>query len=128
MLITEFLGLDPRNQTDTAQQAIRQHVKPERQIDCRILVDNDLDLFLTFLRATKQLLRSGVTHYGARSIVEHLRFHSATSGSDITFKVNNNTAAIMARIALALFDELHADDRPFFECREFLATDRGRAA
>lgn len=128
MQIQDFVGLDPRNQKETARRAIAAHIKPDRQADCRILIDNDLDLFVEFLKATQRLLARGVQHYGARGIVEHLRFHSATSGRDVTFKINNNTPPVMARLALVLFDELHLLGQPFFECREFMATDRGRAA
>lgn len=128
MLIKEFGGLEPRIQKDTAHKAISKHVKPERQLDCRIMIDNDLELFVLFLKATNQLLQNGVHHYGARSIVEHLRFHSAAHGKDVTFKINNNLPPLFARVALAMFDELYVMDTPFFECREALTTDQGRAA
>lgn len=128
MLIKEFVGLEPRTQKETAKKAIQKHVKPERQVECRIMIDNDLDLFVQFLKATSQLLANGVHHYGARSIVEHLRFHSAAQGKDPTFKINNNLPALFSRVALAMFDELYVMGKPFFECREALVTDTGRAA
>lgn len=49
-------------------------------------------------------------------------------GKDVTFKINNNLPPLFARVALAMFDELYVMDTPFFECREALTTDQGRAA
>lgn len=57
-----------------------------------------------FKRLAYQLLRAGRTHYGAKCIVEVLRFETALSAkaSGDAWKINNDATAYMAR---ALADE-----------------------
>ena len=73
------------------------------------------EIYCEFKRRALQLWNAGRMHYGAKSIMEAVRFHSAVSGKDIEpFKINNN---YISRYARKLIDE---DGRfcDFFELRE----------
>jgi hypothetical protein len=77
-----------------------------------VLLDN-LHVFLTFLRHTRKLMKMDIYRYSARTIVEHMRFNSDVSDSDVTFKINNNLIPDLARMAMLAFPVLDG----FFETR-----------
>ena len=78
------------------------------------------EVYSEFKRIAGDLLAHGIRHYGAKAIMEVIRFHRAMSGQDAQepFKINNNYTS---RIARKLMDE---DERfvDFFEIRELKST------
>lgn len=70
-------------------------------------------VYAAFRERARMLLSAGRRHYGAKGIMEAVRFHLAVSGDD-GFKINNN---FTSRYARKLAEE---DDRfaGFFEFRE----------
>jgi hypothetical protein len=79
-------------------------------------IERHPDVYQEFKRIAESLLAHRRTHYGAKAIMEVLRYHRIVSGADETepFKINNNYSS---RIARKLMDE---DERfvGFFETRE----------
>jgi len=72
------------------------------------------EIYREFKRRAYQLWDAGRRHYGAKGIMEAVRFHTALSGADIEpFKINNN---YISRYVRKLIDE---DKRftHFFELR-----------
>jgi len=74
------------------------------------------EVYAEFKRIAEQLLTRGKRHYGAKAIMEVIRFHRAMSGADEKepFKINNNYTSLVARKLIA------EDSRfaSFFETRE----------
>lgn len=74
------------------------------------------EVYTEFKRMAQQLLARGIKHYGAKAIMEVIRYHRTVSmeGQGEPFKVNNNYTS---RIARKLMDD---DERfvDFFETRE----------
>lgn len=76
------------------------------------------DVYDLFRSCAKQLLVRGVKHYGAKAIVEHIRFEKMTSSQGRPeFKIDNNFTSRLAR-------KLIAEDGRF---EEFFRTRRLRA-
>lgn len=69
-----------------------------------------------FIRLAIGLKRKGFKRYGAKAIVENLRFqHALEHGPDACgFKINNNITSRLARFAMSRAPEL----KGFFEVRE----------
>ena len=62
----------------------------------------------------------GRTHYGAKTIVEVLRYETDLRDSEQTFKLNNNYTSGLAR----LFMSEHGERYPkFFQLRDSLGRD-----
>lgn len=78
------------------------------------------EVYQEFKKVALDLFLRGRKHYGAKAIMEVIRYHRAVSGqdSDEPFKCNNNYPSRMAR---KLIDE---DSRfaDFFETRELRRT------
>ena len=57
-----------------------------------------------FIRLAYGLKRRGFGHYGAKGIVERLRWHyelrAQRSGMDFDYKINNNTVSRLARFCM----------------------------
>lgn len=74
------------------------------------------EVYTEFKRLAFQLVARGVTHYGAKAIMEVIRFHRTVNAQDERepFKINNDYTS---RLARKLIDE---DTRftHFFELRE----------
>lgn len=70
-------------------------------------------IYEAFKKFTFYLLGKGRKHYGARGIIELVRFNSMVTGND-GFKINNNYGAHYAR----LFMEEHPQHDGFFKCRQ----------
>lgn len=64
-----------------------------------------LDLFVTL---ALQLQRTGRRHYGAKAIVEQMRWLYATQTTDEEFNLNNNYTSRLARAAVKRRPELAA--------------------
>lgn len=77
------------------------------------------EVYVEFKRIAGDLSARGCQHYGAKAIMEVIRFHRAMNGRDDIeeFKINNNFSSRYARM---LMDE---DGRfaTFFEIRELRA-------
>ncbi len=72
-------------------------------------------VYREFVARALKLRRAGWKHYGAKAIVEVIRYdHNVKTESRDPFKVNNNFTCLLARKAMAEYSEL-AD---FFETRE----------
>lgn len=65
-----------------------------------------------FVRYAKALKQAGREHYGAKGIMEKLRFETAIQGGD-DFKINNSYSSCYARLMAWEFSEF----RDFFEFR-----------
>lgn len=74
------------------------------------------EVYAEFKKIACDLLVRGKQHYGAKAIMEVIRYHRAISGQDEKepFKINNNWTS---RLARKLMDE-DARFTDFFETRE----------
>lgn len=72
------------------------------------------DVYELFKRFAQELRAAGRPHYGAKAILERVRWHYATSSASAEeFKINNNYTSRYARLLIAECPEF-AD---FFETR-----------
>ena len=74
------------------------------------------DVYAEFKRRALALHRRGWRHFGAKAIIEAMRYESAISAAtpDEPFKLNNSHTSRLVRLAIAECPEL----RGFFELRE----------
>jgi hypothetical protein len=70
-------------------------------------------IYAAFKRFTFMLIQKGRKHYGARGIIELIRFNSIVSGND-GFKINNNYGAHYSRLFMKDFPQYDG----FFKCRQ----------
>ena len=70
-------------------------------------------IYEAFKKFAFDLINKGRKHYGARGIIELIRFHSVIAGND-GFKINNNYGAHYARLFMRDFPQ-HDN---FFKCRQ----------
>lgn len=56
------------------------------------------EVFQLFLRFARQAKRAGMKRYGAKSIVERIRWHIAIETNDPEYKLNNNYTSRYARL------------------------------
>jgi hypothetical protein len=70
-------------------------------------------VYTAFRRLALRLLNQGVKHYGAKAIMEVVRFQTTVRGTGDAFKINNNYTSRYARMLMAK-DERFAG---FFELR-----------
>jgi hypothetical protein len=101
--------------TAAAEPSLFDGLETESEMDARFWAydrDNP-QVYAEFRRIARELLGRGVTHYGAKAIMEIVRYRTVISGND-GFKCNNNFTSRFAR-KLASEDERFAD---FFEFRE----------
>ena len=54
-------------------------------------------IWLLFRATTLMLLRQGFRHYGAKTIMERIRWHTSVEQGERDFKINNNWASFYAR-------------------------------
>jgi len=54
-------------------------------------------VYIAFRRSAVQLMNAGHTHFGAKCIMEYIRFHTAVTGKD-SFKINNNYTSRYVRL------------------------------
>jgi hypothetical protein len=71
------------------------------------------EIWKEFERLTLELINRGKKHYGAKAVMEVVRFNQLINGKG-EFKVNNNFAAYYSRI----FALKHKQYSSFFERRE----------
>jgi len=83
------------------------------------LPDN-LHVYYAFEREALKVAKLGFKHYSARTIVEFLRHHSATTEAGGAWKLNNNETPYLARL-FGLMNPAHSD---LFEFREAKAARR----
>lgn len=58
-----------------------------------------------FVKYTKEAINAGHEHYGAKGVIERIRWHtSVETGGDI-FKINNNWAPFYARLFMVDYPE-----------------------
>jgi len=62
----------------------------------RKFVEANPEVWRLFCKYTFALLGAGRDHYGAKSVFERIRWHTAIRGGD-DFKLNNNYTAVFAR-------------------------------
>ena len=55
-------------------------------------------VWIEFYGAAELLRVMGRSHYGAKAVMEHLRFESAIHDSETQFKLNNNYASGLGRL------------------------------
>lgn len=70
-------------------------------------------VYKLFTEYANQLMASGITHYGAKAIMERIRWHYEVDRKYTDFKLNNNYASAYARLLM------HEDNsfRTFFSKR-----------
>lgn len=121
-------------QTLSVSQFLRipEHVQKERVIDCISdyaepmkwwpglpdYVDENMHIFRQFLQFSVRMRNTGREHYGARSIIEVVRYHSQLEDTS-EFKINNNAASEFARLAMLMFPDTFPSG--WFEIRETAA-------
>lgn len=77
--------------------------------DFRDWLRKNRELFDLFWRLAEGLLTKGHRQrYGAKAIVEAMRWHNAQADGNSTFKLNNNRTAMMSRL-LVIEDKRFAD-------------------
>ena len=72
------------------------------------------EVWRLFCRFTLEMLATGRSHYGAKAIMERVRWETDAGGRSPALKINNNFAAFYAR----RFARLHPDHAEFFRTRE----------
>ena len=73
------------------------------------------DVFALFVRFAREAKQSGRERFGAKAIMERLRWHLATSSSGEAPKINNNYTSRYARKLAELYPHEFGS---FFEMRE----------
>ncbi|MBA3824527.1 MAG: hypothetical protein H0X24_11620 [Ktedonobacterales bacterium] len=75
------------------------------------------DVYEAFKYYAFQLHRRGVRHYGAKAIMEVIRYHTAVDGRDAkeAFKLNNSYTSLFARKLIGEMPLLFGN---FFETRK----------
>lgn len=71
------------------------------------------DVYAHFVRYAEELRRAGRRRYGAKGIIERIRWHFATSCGDEAFKIDNRFTSRFARKLIAERPEFAG----FFETR-----------
>jgi len=85
-------------------------------------IPNNLHIFAEFCARSHALKKSGRKRYGAKSIMETIRFDTyLREKPDYEFKINNNYTAYLARLAIIAYNDLDG----FFEFRETKAVNSG---
>lgn len=79
-------------------------------------------LWVAFYRRAEQLRQAGRERYGARALVEVIRFDSALADADSLFKINNNITPLLGRLYNAV------SGVAFFETREFARSNGSKKA
>lgn len=82
------------------------------------LADNE-HVWDAFVGHARDVLRSGYTHYSARTIIHVMRHHSAIRERGGSFKINNDHSPYLAR----LFDLIYPQHAGLWEYRETKKTD-----
>lgn len=80
----------------------------------RRFLANHPEVYEEFCRIARQLLVRGIDHYGAKAIMEVIRFERAMSGQGELLNVNNNYTSRLARKLMAEDERFNG----FFETRE----------
>ena len=78
------------------------------------------EVYIEFDKGAMLLIETGVRHYGAKAIFEHLRFGTAVRGRGDIFKLNNNYTAFYAR----KWEENHPEYAGFFSTRRSAGDDQ----
>ena len=73
----------------------------------------NLEIYETFSDFTMRLIDAGQKHYGAKAVIEAMRYKSVVQGND-ALKINNTYVSRYAR----LFEARHPAHKGFFETRE----------
>lgn len=79
----------------------------------RAFVEKEPEVWRLFCRYTFRLIKANREHYGAKSVFERIRWHTAVRGED-DFKLNNNYTAVFAR----WFHRAYPEHDGFFRTRE----------
>lgn len=74
-------------------------------------------IYEVFEKFTLQVIDTGRKYFGAKAIMERVRFYSLIEAKNDVFKVNNNQVAFYAR----LFEARNAQFKGFFRKRRALA-------
>ncbi len=74
-------------------------------------------VYSAFERMALEMAMSGRKHYGAKSIVEVLRYETDVRDSEVTFKLNNSYTSGMARLWMETYGERFPQ---FFQLRDSL--------
>lgn len=95
----------------TEQLALFEHREPVRLTrrdelasEAEAFLEEHPDFWRAFCSFSFELVRAGHSRYGAKAVVERVRWHTAVSGGS-DFKVNNNHTATFARIFAATYPE-----------------------
>lgn len=71
------------------------------------------EVYELFKKYTFEAIAAGHEHYGAKGIIERIRWHTSVETKGDAFKINNNWAPFYAR----LFMLHHPDHDEFFRLR-----------
>ena len=71
------------------------------------------EVYEAFARRANKLWRKGRRRYGAKAIIEVMRYESAISDYGVQFKLNNNDTSKIVRV----FQLLNPDHATMFETR-----------
>lgn len=83
-------------------------------------INSNWHVYQAFVDLAREGHRRGLRHWGAFAIINVLRWQTALRENASEFKVNNNYAPGMSRLAMRQFPEL----RGFFRCRDGIGMDQ----
>ena len=66
------------------------------EVDALDFIAEHPDFWSWFVWYALEVIRAGHSHYGAKAVVERVRWHQAIAGGD-DYKLNNNFTATFAR-------------------------------
>jgi hypothetical protein len=76
-------------------------VQPHIFYSFRDFHEENPKIFRLFRKFAYQLKRAGKAQYGAKAIMERIRWHLAVETNDEDFKINNNYTSCYARLLVA---------------------------
>lgn len=82
-------------------------------INYKCVIDN-MEVFEAYLVQVRRAKRKGLTCFSSMAIIQYLRWETAVSDNDVTYKINNNLSPIFSRMAVAIFPSLEG----YFQFRE----------
>ncbi len=105
MFLKQWIDLRKQEKKMLVEQLVRLGRNEVSWIDgfeSYIVKPESLALVDKFIAATIQY-RATHNHYGAKAIIEHLRWHSFAKDADVQFKINNTYTTDITRLVKMMF-------------------------
>ena len=86
----------------TCRETERSERTIQERFEAWLATPEGAGVYREFLAIARQLRAAGHEHYGAKSIMEVLRFHRSVRGpANDAFKIDNNWSSRLARVAMS---------------------------